>query len=150
MPGDYVVKVGNIIRGNGRLVKLRSDVHHSQDQIVQLSVVQAWRMGCQGKKRIMTTQTRAPAHPGEILLKDYIEPLNLTITNLANSLGVSWNAISAIVYERKPVTSDMALRLSKAFDTSPDLWSNLQQNFDLWFAGRYTDWARSKLSEIPL
>lgn len=82
----------------------------------------------------MGAQTRAPVHPGEILLKDYIEPLSLTITNLAKSLGVSRKAISAIVNERKSVTPDMALRLSKAFDTSPDLWLNLQKNYDLWHA----------------
>ena len=80
----------------------------------------------------MRAQTRAPVHPGEILLKDYIEPLSLTIANLANSLGVSRKSISAIVNERQSVTPDMALRLSKAFDTSPELWLNLQKYFDLW------------------
>ena len=80
----------------------------------------------------MRAQTRAPVHPGEILLKDYIEPLSLTIANLANALGVSRKSISAIVNERQSVTPDMALRLSKAFDTSPELWLNLQKYFDLW------------------
>ena len=82
----------------------------------------------------MRARTRAPVHPGEILLKDYIEPLCLTITNIADTLGVSRKAISAIVNQRKSVTPDMALRLSKAFDTTPDMWLNLQKNFDLWHA----------------
>lgn len=84
----------------------------------------------------MRTQKRAPVHPGEILLKDYIAPLNLTITGLAQRLGVSRKAISAIVNEHKSITPDMALRLSKAFDTTPDLWLNLQKNYDLWHAAK--------------
>lgn len=97
----------------------------------------------------MRAQTRAPVHLGEILLKDYIEPLSLTITNLANSLGVSRKAISGIVNERKSVTPDMALRLSKAFDTSPDLWLNLQRKFDLWHAANNSkEWRSVKKSSV--
>ena len=93
----------------------------------------------------MRAQTRAPVHPGEILLKDYIEPLSLTITNLAKSLNVSRKAISAIVNERKSITPDMALRLSKAFNTSAELWLNQQTTFDLWIASRKSgDWEKIK------
>jgi antitoxin HigA-1 len=93
----------------------------------------------------MRAQKRAPVHPGEILLKDYIEPLNLTITSLAESLGVSRKAISAIVNERKSITPDMALRLSKAFDTTPELWMNLQKKYDLWHAARNSqEWKNVK------
>jgi addiction module HigA family antidote len=84
---------------------------------------------------------RKPAHPGRILRKHYIEPLGLTITKLAETLGVSRKAVSAIVNEKKRVTPDMALRLAKAFDTSSDLWANLQKTYDMWEAeNKETGW----------
>lgn len=96
----------------------------------------------------MRAQKRAPVHPGEILLKDYIEPLGLTITALADDLAVSRKALSAIVNERKSVTPDMALRLSQAFDTTADLWLNLQKKYDLWNAARSsTEWKKVKRIE---
>ena len=58
----------------------------------------------------------------------------MTITELANVLGVSRKTLSKIVNERGSVTPDMALRLSRAFDTTADLWMNLQKNYDLWLA----------------
>jgi len=84
---------------------------------------------------------RQPAHPGRILRKHYIEPLNLTITKLAETLNVSRKALSGIINEKKSVTPDMALRLSRALDTSPDLWWNLQKNYELWVAqNKSSDW----------
>ncbi|WP_299981553.1 HigA family addiction module antitoxin [Desulfobacula sp.] len=77
---------------------------------------------------------RKPAHPGRILRKHYIEPLDLTITKLAETLNVSRKALSGIINEHKSITPDMALRLSQAFDTTPDLWANLQKNYDMWCA----------------
>ncbi|QTA91842.1 Toxin-antitoxin system, antitoxin component [Desulfonema magnum] len=71
----------------------------------------------------------------------YIGPLSLTITGLAESLRVSRKAVSAIVNERKSVTPEMALRLSQAFGTTPDLWLNLQKKYDLWCAmNTNSDW----------
>lgn len=91
----------------------------------------------------MFTLTREPTHPGEIIKYDYLEPLNLSITRLAHILGVSRKAISAIVNERKSVTPEMALRLSRAFNTTPGLWLNLQRNYDLWHAAqKSTDWQK--------
>ena len=93
----------------------------------------------------MSSQERAPVHPGRILLKHYIEPLNIKIIDLADNLGVSRKAISAIVNEHKAVTSDMALRLSKAFGTTPELRLNLQRNYDLWQArNRSSEWKKVK------
>ncbi len=90
----------------------------------------------------MRTRNRPPSHPGLILKKLYLEPLNVSNTKLAETLGVSRKAISQIVNERKSVTPEMALRLSRAFpNTSPDFWLNLQKNFDLWqTTHRSTDW----------
>jgi addiction module HigA family antidote len=71
-----------------------------------------------------------------------LSPLNISNTKLAETLGVSRKAISYIVNERKSVTPDMALRLSRAFpNTSPEFWLNLQKNYDLWHAShRSQDW----------
>jgi addiction module HigA family antidote len=87
----------------------------------------------------MRIRKRPPTHPGGILRRQYIEPLSLTISELANTLGVSRKTLSKIVNEHGSVTPDMALRLSKAFKTTPELWMNLQQNFDLWQASHNSD-----------
>lgn len=89
----------------------------------------------------MKRRKRAPKHPGGILLRQYIEPLELTITRLANILGVSRKTVSKIVNERGSISADMALRLSRAFKTTPELWLNMQQSYDLWHAAEETkDW----------
>jgi addiction module HigA family antidote len=82
----------------------------------------------------MRRMTRRPTHPGKIIKEDYLLPLSITIKDLAASLGVSRKTLSKIVNERGAITPDMALRLSRAFDTTPDLWLNLQKNFDLYQA----------------
>ena len=87
----------------------------------------------------MRIRKRAPAHPGRIIKNHHLEPLSMTITDLANVLEVSRKTLSKIVNERGSITPDMALRLSRAFDTSPDLWLNLQKNFDLWRASNDSD-----------
>ena len=86
----------------------------------------------------MKNRKRPPAHPGHILKIHYIEPLNLTLTDLAKSLKVSRKTLSKIVNERGSITSDMALRFSKAFNTTPELWLNLQNNYDLWHTSHET------------
>jgi len=79
-------------------------------------------------------QKRPPTHPGGILKRHYLEPLSLSVAQAAEALGVSRKTLSKIVNERGAVTPDMALRLSRAFRTTPELWLNLQQNYDLWHA----------------
>ena len=81
---------------------------------------------------IMSAGKRAPVHPGRMLLNDYIEPPDNTVTSVAEMLGVSRKAVSAIVNERKSITPDMALRLSRAFSTTPEVWLNMQKKYDLW------------------
>jgi len=73
-----------------------------------------------------------PAHPGEILRELYLVPLGVTITQAATALGVSRKHVSAIVNGRTPVTPDMALRLAAVFATDPELWVNMQAQYDLW------------------
>ena len=93
----------------------------------------------------MRIRNRPPSHPGEILKELYIEPIGLSISRLALTLGVSRKTVSAIVNGRKSITPEMALRLSRALDTSPELWLNLQKTYDLWrVAHTTTDWQHVK------
>ncbi|MBU1053950.1 MAG: HigA family addiction module antidote protein [Proteobacteria bacterium] len=82
----------------------------------------------------MKKMIRQPTHPGKIIKEDYLVPLSITVTELASILGVSRKTLSKIINERGAITPDMALRLSRAFDTSSDLWMNLQKNYALWQA----------------
>ncbi|MFI5361098.1 MAG: HigA family addiction module antitoxin [Elusimicrobiota bacterium] len=82
----------------------------------------------------MISRKRPPTHPGGILKRHYLEPLALAISQAAGALGVSRKTVSKIVNERGDVTPEMALRLARAFGTTPELWVNLQRNYDLWHA----------------
>jgi antitoxin HigA-1 len=82
---------------------------------------------------------RQPTHPGKIIKEDYLLPLSLTIKDMASNLGISRKTLSKIINERGSITPDMALRLSRAFDTTPDLWMDLQKNYDLWHAEHSSD-----------
>jgi len=83
--------------------------------------------------RNISTRKRCPRHPGYILKILYLQPLSLTISQLAEALGISRKAVSAIINERKSVTPEMALRLSQAFpNTTPESWLNIQRNYDVW------------------
>jgi addiction module HigA family antidote len=89
----------------------------------------------------MKARKRPPSHPGRIIKGLYLEQFSITITDLAKALGVSRKTLSKIVNERGSVSSGMALRLSLAFNTSPELWLNLQRNYDLWHASHNSnDW----------
>ena len=91
---------------------------------------------------------RRPTHPGNIIKEDYLLPLSVTIKDMAETLCVSRKTLSKIINERGAITPDMALRLSRAFDTSPEFWLNLQKNFDLWQAETESkDW--KKVKPIP-
>ena len=82
----------------------------------------------------MNRMARQPTHPGSIIKEDYLLPLSISIKDMAFALGVSRKTLSKIINERGSITPEMALRLSRAFDTTPDLWMNLQKNYDLWQA----------------
>ena len=79
-----------------------------------------------------------PIHPGRILKEDCLEPLKLSVTEVAKGLGVSRNALSAIVNERSGISPEMAVRLSEAFAPSAEFWNNLQKDYDLWNAKQTT------------
>jgi addiction module HigA family antidote len=80
-----------------------------------------------------------PAHPGKILKEMYIGPLGVTITQTADALGVSRKHVSGIVNGRVHVSPDMAARLAGVFGTEPDIWINLQAQYDLWQAARASE-----------
>ena len=75
-----------------------------------------------------------PPHPGEVLKKLCLEPMNLTVTEAARSLGISRKTLSAILNGRAGISPEMAVRLSIAFDTSAESWLNQQLQYDLWHA----------------
>ena len=75
-----------------------------------------------------------PAHPGEVLKEMYLSPLGLTVTQTSKALGVTRKAFSELINCKSSVSISMALKLSKAFNTTPELWLNMQQNYDLWNA----------------
>jgi len=75
-----------------------------------------------------------PVHPGKILKEMYLEPLDINITQLAENLGVARKTVSQLVNGHMGISAEMALRLAKAFDTSAELWLNMQRNYDLWYA----------------
>lgn len=73
-----------------------------------------------------------PMHPGEVLKESYLEPLELSVTEAAERLGVARKTLSALVNKKSSVSVEMAFRLAKACKTTPDLWLNMQVNYDLW------------------
>jgi antitoxin HigA-1 len=80
----------------------------------------------------VTQHVTCPSHPGEILKELYLSELAISVTAFAKDIGVSRKTVSAIVNCHKSVTPEMAMRLSKAMGTTPQLWMNLQTNYDLW------------------
>ncbi len=80
-----------------------------------------------------------PPHPGEFIRETYLEPFDLSIRSLAESLGVSPSTLARVVSTRSAVSPEMALRLSKALGRSPESWLAMQHNFDLWQAKRSAD-----------
>lgn len=88
---------------------------------------------------------RKPTHPGKIIQEDYLKPLSISITEMATKLGISRKTLSKIINERGAITPDMSLRLARAFDTTPELWMNMQKNYDLWQAEHISkDWQKIK------
>ncbi len=79
-------------------------------------------------------EKRPPTHPGEILLEEFIKPLNITQTELAQRLRVSYPRLNEIIKGRRAVTPNTALRLSRVLGMSAGFWLGLQQDWDLWHA----------------
>ena len=84
-----------------------------------------------------------PPHPGGIVRRQCLEPLGLSVTQAAVHLGVARQSLSELVNERGGVSVDMAIRLSKAFGSTPETWLNMQMAYDLWPA-------RSRIDDIKV
>ena len=85
---------------------------------------------------------RAPTSPGEILSEEFLQPLNITQRQLAEHLGCDVKVINRIVNGRTSISAELAIRLARALNTSPEFWLNAQQAVDIFNA-------RRKIRELP-
>jgi antitoxin HigA-1 len=79
---------------------------------------------------------RRPTHPGEMLREDFLPDYGLTVSGLAEAIGVSRQSIHELLRERRGVSPEMALRLARLFGNSPEFWLNAQRAVDLWEAAQ--------------
>lgn len=84
----------------------------------------------------MKPKHRAPAHPGEILLKEFLEPLSISQVGFAKSIGVSVQRINTLINAERGMTAATALLLADRLKTTPEFWMNLQNARDLYEAAR--------------
>jgi antitoxin HigA-1 len=80
----------------------------------------------------MLNLKRKPTHPGEILNEEFLKPLEISQTELAEALGTTFRTINELVNEKRNLSSEMAVKLSKYFGTTPELWFNLQNQYDIY------------------
>jgi addiction module HigA family antidote len=81
--------------------------------------------------KTLKKKVRPPVHPGEILLEDFLRPLELSANALARELRVPSNRIVKIINGERGITADTALRLARFFNMTPNFWMNLQSHYDL-------------------
>ena len=77
---------------------------------------------------------RRPTHPGEILKEEFLKPLQISQIQLAKDLNTTFRTINEIINEKRGVSPEMAIKISRYFGTSPELWLNLQNQYDLYKA----------------
>lgn len=82
----------------------------------------------------MLKRNLPPVHPGEILREEFIKKRNLTITEVAQGLGITRASLSAVCNEHAGISPDLAVKLSEAFGNTSQFWMNLQKNYELWHA----------------
>ena len=82
------------------------------------------------------TRKVCPTHPGIMLRQDFLPEYGLTVSGFARSLRVSRQTVNELLQERRAVSPEMALRLSRLFGNSPEFWLNAQREIDLWEASR--------------
>jgi antitoxin HigA-1 len=80
-----------------------------------------------------------PVHPGRIVRRDCLEPLGLSVTGGAKALGVTRQALNNLVNEKSGISPEMAIRLSKAFGSTPETWLQLRMNYELAEARKQED-----------
>ena len=89
---------------------------------------------------------RAPTHPGEMLLEEFLKPMELTQRELADAIGVPYQRVNEIVNERRGVTPSTALRLAQFFGTTSGFWLNGQMRWDLYHAQQQE---QKEIKQIP-
>lgn len=87
----------------------------------------------------MIPTDRKPTHPGEILLKDFLEPIGMTASDLADELNIDEEYMSGLISQKERVEGVVAIKLGKYFNISSEFWVNLQRKYDIATAPRLTD-----------
>ena len=93
--------------------------------------------------------TMPPVHPGEILLEEFLKPAGLSQNKLAMELRVPSHRVNEIVHGRRSITADSALRLARFFGTTPEVWQNLQSQYEMDVA-KNSVWSRIVETVKPL
>jgi antitoxin HigA-1 len=86
-----------------------------------------------------------PTHPGEMLREDFLPEYELSVAGFAKAVGVSRQTVNELLRERRAVSPEMALRLSRLFGNTPEFWLNAQRAVDLWDAARSV---KKKIAQI--
>ena len=94
------------------------------------------RNDTRGRAVDLRRMRKPPTHPGEMLLEEFLKPLGLSQADAAARMQITANRLNEIVKGKRGVTADTAWRLSALLGTSPELWMNLQMQWDLWHAAQ--------------
>ena len=89
-----------------------------------------------------------PPHPGEFIAATYVDPFDLSIRGLSESLGVAASTLTRLINGQTGISPEMALRLSKSIGRSPESWLAMQYNYDLWIAKKKTNLSKVKSIEF--
>ena len=89
-----------------------------------------------------------PTHPGEMLREDFMPDYGLSVSGIAKALGVSRQTVNELLRERRAVSPEMALRLSRLFGNTAEFWLNAQRAVDLWEAARTTKGKIERISPL--
>lgn len=90
-----------------------------------------------------------PPHPGGIVRRQCLQPLGLSVTRAAEGLGVPRQVLSDLVNERTGISTEMAIRLSKAFGSTPETWLGMQMAYDLWQARERAEQIEIEMFAMP-
>ena len=92
----------------------------------------------------MIPQHRNPSQPGEILLRDFVEPMDLTQVELARRMGVPVQRVNTLINGKRDMTAETAILLSRVLKVTPEFWLNLQDACDLFAAREYLSHSASR------
>src|SRR2546421_5884104 len=95
-----------------------------------------------------TKMKRRPTHPGEMLREDFLPDYGLSVSRLAEALGVSRQSINELLRGRRAVSPEMSLRLARLFGNSPEFWLNAQRAVDLWDAAQSIKHEMARIKRI--